>query len=316
MSEGSGDTMANHSRRRTGQGGLSSRPAAPAGRLPGYRPSGYRSRASLHTDDPVTRSGALSRLGRVWSGIGRFPAMIGGMFLGALIPWAVNAYAPRAVEQVSGTPVLQVSAGYDQDRLSDGWTAALAHPVPPAGVPPDVDSCAALRRWGLGQGAADVYASGLLLSFDGTRLEPVSVTSVRVVVDSRSDVYSGTHLTCPSAGSGDAIPVGISLDEAYPVFRELNEDGTLGGPWFSSNTLTLSRGELVTFAVTAYAAKAAYTWHLEAVVRSDSGEQTVVRVPGNFATTGVSSSYHDYLTWRWDLQPPELKHSNEPDSVL
>lgn len=241
--------------------------------------------------------------------------MVGGIVLGALIPWAVNAYAPQAVEKVSGTPVLEVSAGYDQDRLSDGWTSALARPAHAAEVPAAVDSCPAFRRWAVTQRAADVETSWIVLSFRGTRLQPVSVTGVRVVVDSRSDVYSGAQLECASAGSEDALPVGIALDEPNPVLREVNEDGSLGPPWFSTNTVTLNRDELVTFAVRAYATKAAYTWHLEAVVRSDRGEQTVVPVPGSYATTGASNTYHDYLEWRWDLQPPALVHSAKPDPV-
>ena len=241
--------------------------------------------------------------------------MLGGLVLGARIPWTVNAYAPSAVEKVSGAPVLEVAAGHDQDHLADGWVLAIPRPVSAFAVPKTVDSCAALRRWGVSQGAADVHSSWLLLTFRGTRLQPVSVTGIRVVIDSRIDNHAGARLVCESAGGGDAIPVGVSLDEVNPVLREVNEDGTLGGPWFSTNTLTLGRDELVTFAVTAYAFKAAYAWHMEVVVRSDTGEETIVRVPGNYSTTGVSNSYHDYLAWRWDLQPPKLVHSTKPNSI-
>ena len=312
--------MAHHHRRRQASGtGLSARPAAPSARLPGYRPNGYRNRESSGAPPASAANGQeprpRSRFKRLWSRIGRFPAMVGGLVLGALIPWTVNAYAPRAVEKVAGTPVLEVAAGHDQDHLADGWDLALPRPVSASEVPKTVDSCAALRRWGVSQGAADVHSSWLLLTFRGTRLQPVSVTSIRVVIDSRTDNNAGARLECASAGGGDAIPVGVSLDEANPVLREVKEDGTLGGPWFSTNTLTLGRDELVTFAVTAYAFKAAYAWHMEVVARSATGEETIVRIPGNYSTTGVSNSYHDYLAWRWDMQPPKLVHSTKPDSI-
>lgn len=263
-----------------------------------HRASAVRAGDTARRRSPSQGQALLSR-------IGRWPAALLGLLVGALVPWSVNAYAPRVVESASSTPLLEATLGFDSDVIDDGWQLALPRPVDRADIPRAVDSCEALRRWGLARSAADVETTWLRLSLRGTRLDPVQVTRIRVVVEQRKDPYTGSKLGCDSAGAEDAENVVVLLDEVNPVLRTETFDGQVGEPWFRRNSLTLERNEVVDFAIRAEAYKAAYTWRLEADVR-DGDRTTVVPLGESLRTSAASGAYASAWDWAWHLDPPRI----------
>lgn len=256
----------------------------------------------------TAKNGSLTRRGRAWAWVRRarqVPVALAGLLIGALVPWAVNTYAPLTVEKATATPAVHISAGIDSGVLDDGWTMALPVMKSAQDVPKATKSCADFRQWASLQGAYDSKTSSLLVTFRGTRIEPVVVTGIRVVIEKKDDPFSALKLNCPSAGAGSTIPVALLLDEPTPVLREQKSDQSLGYSWFTKNSLTLKQGEIVTFAVEAYAFKAAYKWHLEALVRSGD-RQSVVPIEGSYVTTAEISSYGSNWMWDWASSPEKL----------
>jgi hypothetical protein len=237
--------------------------------------------------------------------LGRVPLAVGSLLVGALIPWAVNAYAPAAVEKVTTVPPFEVTAGIDAAGIAPYWAMAIDREVSPIDLPKTVDSCDSLRRWLMQEGASDAETTWIRLSFRGVRIGPVTVTAIRVVIDQRADPINASLLDCPSAGSQENEEVGVDLDEPNPVVREITSEGMFGAPWFVYNTLTLEQNEVVTFAVQAVAFKASYKWHIEAVVRS-AGQQTTVPIPGEYRTTARAGSYVKSWSWDWSTIPGRL----------
>lgn len=263
------------------------------------------SRPEVAPPTPFRRRRIHAFIGRV----GRVPLALGSLLVGALIPWAVNAYAPAAVEKVTTVPAVEVTGGLDAAGTAPGWTMAVAPELFPSNVPKTVHSCDELRRWLMEEEAYEVETTWLRVFFRGTRLTPVTVTDIRVVIDEKAPALTGTDFACPSAGSSESEEVGVNLDETNPVLRTLEEENSLAGPWFRENFLTLERNEVITFAVKAFAYKASYKWHLEATVRA-SGEEVSVPIPGSYRTT-AARSYGQSWSWDWTKKPQRLVPRSE-----
>lgn len=237
--------------------------------------------------------------------MGRLPLALCSLVVGAVIPWGVTTYAPRAVEIATSTPALDVTGGRDLSVLADGWTMSTGKQIKPATLPRDVSSCNDLYRWLEAHDGADVETSNLLLSLRGTRLETVNVTNIRVVIDKRSGPPSGSLVRCPSAGADDTQKGVIVLDEIQPVLRTMGQDQRLGAPYFRDKSVTLQHGEILTFAITAYAYKATYEWHLE-VEGAVGGRPFSIPVSGTYRTSARTGFYANEWKWDWSQQPGRL----------
>lgn len=238
--------------------------------------------------------------------ISRIPLALGSALIGALIPWAVGAYAPAVVQRATGVPVVEIITGIDAASIGPSWRMSVASEMEPSDVPKSVDSCSSLRRWlTQEEQAADVETTWLRVSFRGTRLEPVTVTGVQVLIDAKSQPLTGTEFACPSAGSEENKQVGVVLDENNPVFRNITNEGGFGDPYFRTQTLTLQKDEVITFAVKVSAYKADYRWHLEAGVRS-AGTEVTVPIAGTYRTTAMVGSYGKSWDWDWSKNPQRL----------
>jgi hypothetical protein len=148
------------------------------------------------------------------------------------------------------------------------------------------------------------------MSFSGARANSVAITGVQVVVESKFTLPTGSAFSCPGSGSAvEESAVAVNLDETDPTLRNL-ENGSLAAPYFRSHSINLVGNEMATLAIQVVAFKAAYRWHLEARIRSNNGEETVV-IPGVYQTAGSVGSYGK--SWAWN--PYKLPQVLEPASA-
>jgi hypothetical protein len=141
-----------------------------------------------------------SRVRHLRGKLGRVPLALGSLLIGALIPWTVGAYAPMVIEKARAVPIVETTGGIDAAAISTSWMMAMAAEAGPAELPATVESCSDLRRWLTQQGASDVETTWLRLSFRGTRLSPVTVTGIQVIIDEESRPSLWIFIRLPIGG--------------------------------------------------------------------------------------------------------------------
>lgn len=229
--------------------------------------------------------------------------------LGAAIGSAVDFFGPPTIQKVIESKPVSFSAASDSAR--EGWTVALSGPATMGAAQRTISGCPDLYDWAKRQGGADVPESQILLTAQGQRQRDIAITDMRAKIIRRYPIPTGTEVTCPTAGGGEVIGVGLDLDSPNPVAKRMNDSGGLEGPYFGSSYVTLAEYEIATFKVVAKAEKYAYEWELEVDVL-ENGKRGVVTIRDGdrpFRTAPRAATYSKNYTWDYFSSPPRLVSS-------
>jgi hypothetical protein len=267
-------------------------------------------------NDRSQRPGVVSRVVRF--GVAALVAF--GIF-GAIGTFLVAEFLPGVIERIRGEPSVLFSLGYDDTFYSEGFLLVL-----PASREVDtntfagVDDCTSLRESGRQAGAADYLSTFLHLIAEGRTLKDVVIVGINARIVRRDTRATGALISCVSAGAVDVIALGLNLDEPEPVARSVNEEsGKFEEPWFGQDSaVTLTKGELLPFRITATTKKSYVEWELEIrMIVDGEREEMVLDDDGEpFRTTGPlprSSDYERKYEWAWHQQPPRLVVSKPSD---
>jgi len=241
-----------------------------------------------------------------------------GVF-GAIGTFLVAEFLPGIIERIRGESPVLFSLGFDEDFYGEGFLLVLpaSHQVD-TNTFDGVDGCDSLREAGRQAGAADYSTTYLELIGEGRTLKDVVIVGIQGKILSREPRASGPLISCESAGATDVIALGLNLDEPEPVARFIEDNGEFGEPWFGEDSaVTLTKGELIPFHVTARTMKSYVEWELEIEMIIDGKrEEIVLDNEGEpFRTTAPlqrTSQYPRMYEWAWYEPPGRLKISKPP----
>lgn len=224
---------------------------------------------------------------------------LAGLVAAGGIAFFYREYGGRLVETAALSPPLRSVAGADNAHYSDGWTVLL--PAEPVGAdfPEEGSSSIAARSWLVGRGAYDADTSHIQLAVEGRSRETATITGIHALVERRTEPFEGAAITSPSAGDNQSIELELRLDEAEPQARFQD-----GRPYFSDYSVSLGRGEIQVFKITARARTSVVQWKLAITFLHRGREQTHV-VDVAFRTAPASRAAKRYL-WAWYEPPARL----------
>lgn len=267
-------------------------------------------------NDSSQKPGVVTRVVRLV-----IAALVAFGLFGAIGTFLVAEFLPGVIERIRGEPSVLFSLGFDDTFYSEGFTLVL-----PASREVDtntfdgVDGCTSLREAGRQAGAADYFGTFLQLIAEGRTLKDVAIVGIQARIVRRDKRANGALISCESAGAVDVIALGLNLDEPEPVARTINEEsGKFEEPWFSQDSaVTLTKGELLPFRITATTKKSYVEWELEIQMIIDGErEEMVLDNEGEpFRTTAPLARPTDYerrYEWAWYEQPPKLVVSKPSD---
>jgi hypothetical protein len=262
-------------------------------------------------DDSPAKVGIVRRVSKLLIAV----LVAFGVF-GAIGTFLVAEFLPGTIERIRGEPPVLFSLGFDEDFYGEGFTLVLpASKQVDANTFDGVDGCDSLREVGRQAGAADYSTTYLELIAEGRTLKDVVIVGIQGKIVSREPRANGALISCESAGATDVIAFGLNLDEPEPVARFIEESGEFSEPRFGEDSaVTLTKGELIPFHVTARTMKSYVEWELEIEIIVDGKrEEMVLDNDGEpFRTTAPlkrSSQYERRYEWAWYEPPGRLKIS-------
>src|SRR3712207_6184374 len=100
----------------------------------------------------------------------------------------------------------------------------------------------------------------------GERSQPVTITQLRPSVVSCGPTVDGAVFFAPPEGENNVKRLAANLDHRHPVFHEWDGLSSLSAPepYFEAHTITLARGEQITFSLMVFAGERSCKWHLDA----------------------------------------------------
>lgn len=220
-------------------------------------------------------------------------ALVAAAALGAAGALLVNHFLPPVLERLNDPEPLLVAAQYDPILYeSCGWSAlvpaaAVAEGAPPATEPKEVFA------WVLEHQGAPMGQSEIELRLEGRRANFVEVVDLRIRAKEVTELETGAILNIPCDGELGVVNLGFRLtgpDVAY----EINENGDWGPPYFSRNTITLAKDEILPISARVDAGQGLpltvttdrFVWSLDVSVVED-GNESVVSLPETFVTAAA-----------------------------
>lgn len=225
--------------------------------------------------------------------------------IGALVTtsvgFLVNRFGPGVIELLSGESPLRFVVS--RAPPTDGEYFALPSAVPKGDLPGPPSAregvpsgaaigCHNIRGWLALQGAVDAGDTPLKISIEGLNSSPVLIQSMRARVDARRDPMANTVLGCPVEGEIGVVEMGFNLDEQPAVARVIQEDKSLGHPYFERSNITIAEGEILPLSVTAFAEECFCEWRIEidAVVEGDRQTFVLDDHGRPFRTTAIAAA--------------------------
>lgn len=248
-----------------------------------------------------------------WSVLLRPPIIIGTAMLVAIGGLLVNQYVPPLLEQTQDQDPLRIIAGYDADRYADGWWMATPTALDPSSAPTPGSADEDVRAWVTEQeDGVHINESWLQMLVEGRRTGGVVIDSMEARVLEREEPLSGSLVYSESAGSEESIAVGFDLDSPNPIARFVNDDGTLGDPYFGVNIVTIAKEETVPFSVVGRTDTSYVKWVIDLHIVVD-GEEKVMTVGGDgYGTTAEADKYESVWSWEWADPPAHFEEVSTP----
>jgi hypothetical protein len=291
-------------------------------------PSKRRPREAIAANGrkPTTGGRADEERRTLWARLARSPWLI------AVAAPIITAAALGTYHMVSSritasfTPPLSAYVSYDTSRTYV-WTMSYSHLLEPRDVPASIQSCAAMRQWLLAAGAADIAESDIRLHLVGTENSTVTVSGVHAQILSRMPASSTALLDCPTAGTVATPTVALDLRQDAPEAMEVKPlppgilptgslIGRLGASFFTTHTITLTKGEPFDISITGFTAGTASV-HWRVIVDYEiNGQQHSIAASGPTFTTApllCGKTYDQYWQWDWSSSPGHLVRASPAD---
>ncbi len=230
-------------------------------------------------------------------------ALVAAAALGAAGALLVNHFLPPVLERLNDPEPLLVAAQYDPILYeSCGWSAL----VPAAAVAEGAPQRPSRRRCLPGFSSTKVRQWVSPRSSCGWRVAgPTSLRSSTCASEAKevTELETGAILNIPCDGELGVVNLGFRLtgpDVAY----EINENGDWGPPYFSRNTITLAKDEILPISARVDAGQGLpltattdrFVWSLDVSVAED-GNESVVSLPETFVTAAAV----DFALNEWTL---------------
>lgn len=237
-----------------------------------------------------------------WRRLLRLPVLLGTVAATALIGFLINQFGPDVVEKVGDKEPVRVRADYDEARYGDGWEMATPTPIALDSGPPRGSTNEQVRRWATKEGGALVDEAWLQLLIEGRRSGGVVVKGMRARSVARGEPHAGTSIRFTSAGLQGNSAVGFDLDSPSPTARSVDDQGKLGRPYFSDNSITLAKGENMTLNVVGKAERNFHRWVIDMDIVV-GGEEKTLTVGGAGYETTPAAKYETAWDWAWEKGP-------------
>lgn len=241
-----------------------------------------------------------------WRRILSLPGLLATAAVTASVGFLINQFGPGAVEKVQDREPVRATAEYDWERYGDGWTMATPTAIAPASAPSRRSTHRDVGDWVMNAGGALVEEAWLRLLLEGRRSGGLVIKSMRARSLRSGEPYTGSLVTYPSAGESANVAVGFDLDSPSPVARSMDANGDLGRPYFSEKSITLAKGEKMSFNVVGKATRSSHRWVIDVDVELDGETKTYTVGGRGYAVTPKASTYRTAWEWAWHQQPPGL----------
>ena len=136
----------------------------------------------------------------------------------------------------------------------------------------------------------------------GTPERGVVVKTMRARSVARGEPHAGSSIRFPSAGDQGNVAVGFDLDSPSPVARSVDDQGNLGRPYFSDNSITLAKDENMTLKVVGKARRDFHRRVIDIDVVA-GGEEKTLTVGGARYETTPAATYETAWDWAWEKGP-------------
>jgi hypothetical protein len=254
-------------------------------------------------------------------------------------PWLIAVAAPIVTAAALGiyhaansritasfTPPLSAYVSYDTSRTYV-WTMSYPNPLEPQQVPASIKNCDAMRQWLLTAGAADTSETDIRLHLVGTENSTVTVSGVHAQILSRRPATPATLVDCPSAGEVATPSVALNLRQDVPEALEVGAaprgtiptndlSGRLGAPFFTTHTITLTKGEPFDVSITGFTSGTVSARWRVIVDYEINGQQHSIPATGPIFTTApmlCDKNYNQSWEWDWSASPERLARVKPQD---
>jgi hypothetical protein len=215
---------------------------------------------------------------------------------------------------------------YDTSRTYV-WTMSYADPLEPRQIPASVRNCAGMRTWLLAAGAADTAESDIRLHLVGTQDGTVTVSGVHAQILGRAPASASTLVGCPSAGVVATPSVALNLRQDAPealavgapprgTIATQDLSGRLGAPYFTTHTITLTKGEPFDISLTGFISGTANVrWRVIVDYETNGQPHSLAATGPTFTTAPLlcGKAYRQSWDWQWSSQPERLVPAKPQD---
>ena len=184
-----------------------------------------------------------------------------------------------------------------------------------------------MRTWLLAAGAADTSQTDIRLHLVGTQDNTVTVSGVHAQILGRAPAYPDTLVDCPSAGVVATPNVALNLRRDAPEAMEVGPvprgtiatgdlSGRLGAPYFTTHTITLTKGEPFDISLTGFiSGTASVRWRVVVDYEMNGQQHSLAATGPTFTTASLlcGKAYHQAWEWEWAAPPERVKQVNPQD---